>query len=68
MNSLRIAFAAAVTRLPVGANGEKQAELAAPTTMRVMQKADILTWPAMAMVMGASRATPAMLPGPMVPS
>ena len=52
--------------IPVGAKGEKAAELEAPTTMRVMQKADIPTWPAMAMVMGARRATPAMLPGPIV--
>ena len=52
--------------IPVGANGEKAAPLAAPTIRSVIQKADRPIRPASAIPTGASKAVDAILPGPMV--
>ena len=52
--------------MPVGATGEKAAPFAAPTTTNVMRNAGILTRAAIAIAIGAIKAHPAMLPGPIV--
>ena len=52
--------------IPVGANGEKAAPLAAPTTTSVIRKADRPMRVASAIATGAISATEAILPGPIV--